>query len=87
MTKHIADLEASGLITNSEEYLGSLLLLTEKTYQESCNNINAFMWRFYVNCQPVNRIIIGFKFSLFRCADSIDDLSDLCGSLLMIPLV
>ena len=87
MTKPIADLEASGLITNSEEYLGSLLLLAEKTYQESCNNINAFMWRFYVNCRPVNRIIIGFKFSTFRCADSIDDLSDLCGSLLMIPLV
>ena len=45
MTKQIIDFETSGLITDYEVALWSLLLLFKKYHQESYEDSNAFIWR------------------------------------------
>ena len=86
MTKTISDIEFCSLITDCEGAWGSLLLFVTKPHQESCNDINAFIWRLYVSYPPLNCVILVFEFCIPCCADSIKDLGDSCGSLFMISL-
>ena len=86
MTTQMADLEANGIITDCVGSWGSLLLLTAKLYQESCDDTNTFIWRLWGSYRPLNRITLGLEFPVPRCVDSIEDLSDSRGSLSMISL-
>ena len=86
MKKLITDLEANNLIRDCEGPWGSLLLLAATPHQESCTNILSFIWRLYVSCRPLNKITLGFEFPILRCADSIEDLGDSCGSIFTISL-
>ena len=86
MTAQIADLEANDIITDCEGSWGSLLLLATKPQQESCDDINTFVWRLCVSYRPLNRITLGFEFTIPRCADSIEDLGDSRGSLSIVSL-
>ena len=86
MTAQISDLEANGLITDFEGSWDSLLLLATKSHQESCDDINIFVWRLCVSYRPLNRTTLGFKFPILRCSGSIEDLDDSRGSLSMISL-
>ena len=49
MTKLIADLEASDLITDCEGACGYWLLLVAKPHQERCTDIYAFILSLYVS--------------------------------------
>lgn len=86
MTKLINNLEESDLIFDCEGASESLLLLTAKPHQESCQDIHAFVWILCVSYCALNIITIGFEFPISRCADSIEDLGDSCGSLYNISL-
>ena len=79
MTNQITDHEANGLITDCEEGWGSLFLLITKPHQESCDDINTFIWRFCVSCRPLNYITLAFEFPISHCADSIEDIGNSCG--------
>ena len=79
MNKLIDALENSGLIRDCEGALGSLLLLAAKPHQESCDDINSFIWRLCVSYRALNSITLPFQFPIPRCADSIEDLGDSCG--------
>ena len=86
VTKRIADLETSKLIRDCEDPWGFLLLLAAKPHQESCTDIQAFIWRFCVSYRPLNSITLGFEFPIPRCADSTEDLGDSCGPIFIISL-
>ena len=79
MNELIDDLENSGLIRDCEGVWGSLLLLAAKPHQESCDDVNSFIWRLCVSYRALNSITLPFQFPTPRCADSIEDLSDSCG--------
>ena len=86
MTKIIADLEASDLITDCEGAWGFLLLLAVKLQQESCTDIHAFIWRRCVSYRCLHSTTLGFEFPIPRCADGVKDLGDSCGPLSIIFL-
>ena len=86
MNKHISVLEDSGLIVDCEGHWGSLLVLAPKSHQEDCSSIDDFIWRLCVSCRPLNIITRSFEYPIPRCADSIEDLGDSCGKLMIISL-
>ena len=79
MNKLIDALENSDLIRDCEGAQGSLLLLAAKSHQESCDDIDFFIWRLCVSYRALNSIPLPFQFPIPRCADSIEDLGDSCG--------
>ena len=86
MNRLIDDLENSGLIRDCEGAWGSLLLITAKLHQESCDDIAFFNWRLCVSCRSLNSITLPFQFPIPHCADSIEDIGDSCGLMYTISL-
>ena len=84
MNHHIAGLENSGSITDCEGSWGSLFLLAAKSHQDNCFDINTFIWRLYVSYRPLNSITRSFECPILRCVNSIEDISNSCGSFSMI---
>ena len=56
-------------------------LLASKLHQEFCEDIHAFVWRLCVSYRAFNSITVGFEFPILRCANSIEDLGDSCGTM------
>ena len=84
MNQQIATLESSGMITDCVEAWGSLLLLTANFHQEDCTDICAFVWRLCISYRFLYNIILSSVFIIPRYTNSIEDLGESCGSLLMI---
>ena len=75
------DLETNGLITDFEISWGSLLLLAAKPHQESCDDDDYFIWILCVNHLSLNIINFSFEVPIPRCAHSVEDFNNPCGSL------
>ena len=86
MDKHIHILETNDWICDCEGPWGSLILLTPKSYQEGCTDINDFLWRLYVSYRPLNSVTRSFEFPIPHCADSIEDFGDFSGRIYFISL-
>lgn len=86
MNYNIIDLDGSGLITNCEGSWGLLPLLDIKPRQEDFTDVNVIIWKLCVSYWPLNTISRSFEYLIPRCNDSIENLGDSCGSLLMISL-
>ena len=86
MNKLIDDLENSGIIWDCEGAWGSLILLAVKPHQESCDDINYFIWILFVSYRALNSITFPFQFPIPHCADSIENLGDSCGPVYTISL-
>ena len=86
MSKQISDLENNNWIRDRAKLWGALLLLAAKLHQESCTDIDKFVWRLYVSYKPLNSVTRSFEFTIPRCSDSIKDLGNLYGRLFFITL-
>ena len=86
MNQHISALEDSGLIVDCEGPWGSLLVLAPKPHQEDCSSIDDFIWRLCVSYRPLNIVTRSFEYPIPRCADSIEDIGNSCGKLMIISL-
>ena len=86
MNELIDDLDNSGLTRDCEGSWGSLLLLAAKPHQESCDDVNSFIWGLCVSYRALNSITLPFQFPTPRCADSIEDIGDSCGPVYTISL-
>ena len=86
MNHHISALEDSSLIVDCEGPWGSLFVLAPKSHQEDCSSIDDFIWRLCVSYRPLNIVTRSFEYPILRCADSIEDLVDSCGRLMIISL-
>ena len=53
LDKHIQILEANDWICDYEGTWGSLIILSPKPHQKSCNNINDFAWRLCISYHPL----------------------------------
>ena len=73
-------------LENSGRAWGSLLLLAAKPHQESCDDINSFIWRLCVSYCSLNSITLSFQFPIHRCEDSIEALGDSCGPVCKVSL-
>ena len=86
MDKHIQILEANDWICDCEGHWGSLILLAPKRHQESCNNINDFVWRLCISYLSLNGVTKSFKFPIPRCADSNENFGDFSERMYFISL-
>ena len=86
MSKQISDLEHNNWIRDCTGPWGALLLLAAKPHQESCTNIDEFVWRLCVSYRALNGVTRSFEFPIPRCSDSIEDLGDSYGKLYFISL-
>ena len=86
MSKQISDLENNNWIRDCTGPWGALLLLAAKPHQESCTNIDQFVWRLCVSYRALNGVTRSFEFPIPRCSDSIEDLGDSYGKLYFISL-
>ena len=76
MSKQISDLEHNNWIRDCTRPWGALILLAAKPHQESCTNIDQFVWRLCVSYRALNGVTRSFEFPIPRCSDSIEDLGD-----------
>ena len=72
MSKQISDLENNNWIRDCTGPWGALLLLAAKPHQESCTNIDEFVWRLCVTYRALNGVTRSFEFPIPRCSDSIE---------------
>ena len=86
MTEHISQLENNNLIRDCAEPWSALLLLAAKPHQESCIDINTYIWRLCITYCPLTSVTRSFEFLILRCSDSIEDLGDSYGNLFSISL-
>ena len=84
MDKHIQIFEANNWICDCEDPWGSLILLAPKPHQESCNNIQNFVWRLCISYRSLNRVTKSFEFPIPRCTDSIKNLGEFSGRMYFI---
>ena len=76
MLKQISDLEDNKWIRDCIGPWGTLLLLAAKPHQESCTNIDQFVWRLCVSYRALNGVTRSFEFLSPRFSFSIEDLGD-----------
>ena len=76
MSKLISELENNNWIRDYAGPRGALLLLAAKPHQESCIDVDKFVWRMCVSYIPLNIITRSLEFPIPRCFDSIEDLGD-----------
>ena len=76
MDKYIHIIEANDCICDCEGPWGSLILLAPKPHQDSCNNINDFVWSLCTSYCPLNGVTKSFEFQIPRCVDSIENFGD-----------
>ena len=86
MSKQISDLEYNKWIRDFIGPWDTLLLLVAKPHQESCTNIDQFVWRLCVSYRYLNGVTRSFEFLIFRCFNSIEDLGDSYGKFYFIYL-
>eukprot|EP00978_Attheya_sp_CCMP212_P026084 scaffold85103_cov48-Attheya_sp.AAC.3 len=65
---------------------GSTIVLPPKPYQETINDIEAFVWRLCVSYHKLNTVTLPFEYPIPRCDDAIEDLGDGAGRLHFISL-
>ena len=73
---YISQLEANGWIRDYEGSCGDLLLLATQPHQESCVDIDKFVWILCVSYRSFNHVIQSFDFFIPRCSNNIEDLGD-----------
>ena len=86
MSKQISDLEHNNWIRDYTRPWGALILLAAKPHQESCTNIDQFVWRLCVSYRALNGVTRSFAFPIPCCSDGIEDLGDSYGKLYFISL-
>ena len=85
-TEHTIQLKNNNWIRDCTKPWSDLLLLAAKLHQESCVQIDKFVWRLCISYYPLNSVTRSFEFPIPRCSDSIEDLGDCSFLLTLVPV-